>query len=165
MSKSAGSAAAGGALAQSGRSGAAERKRHAEAAGAAVEEGQVEAVEVVVLDDVGIGGLDAGDEAADQVGFGGIAVAAGFEDFGRAGRVADGDEEDAVAVGIEAGGLEVELQAVQMVEGEVAEVVAAGGDEVLLFGREGEDGLLAELAQGRRRGGRGAGRRLRGRRW
>ena len=122
---------------------------HAEAAGAGVEEGEVEAVEVVVLDDVGVGGLNARDEAADEVGFGGRVVAGGFEDFGCAGGVADGDEEDAVAVGIEAGGFEVELEAAEVVEGEVAKVVAAGGDEVLFFGREGEDGLLAELAQGR----------------
>ena len=51
-----------GALAQPRRPDAAERERHAEPARAAIEERQIEAVQVVVLDHVGIGRLHARDE-------------------------------------------------------------------------------------------------------
>jgi hypothetical protein len=111
------------------------------------EEGEVEAVEVVVLDDVGVGGADQGDELAEELGLVGVGVAAGFEGGGQTSVVAHGDEEDAAVGGVEAGGLEVELEAVEVVEGEVAEVVAPGGDEVLLLGSEGEHGSLVELGE------------------
>jgi hypothetical protein len=66
---------------------------------------------------------------------------------GEAAVVAHGDEEDAAVGGVEPGGLEVELHAVEVVEGEVAEVVAPRGDEVLLLGSEGERGSLVELGE------------------
>jgi len=140
-------AAAGRASAEAGRSNAAKGERDAEELGAASKKGEVEAVEVVILDDVRVGGGDAGDKVADEGGFAGVAGSGSFEGGGLAGGVAEGSEEDAVAFRVEAGGFEIELEAVEMVEGEVVEVGAAGGDEVLLFGCESEDGLFAEIAE------------------
>ena len=135
-------AAAAGPLAEPGGTDASEREGDAEEAGAMVEEGEVEALQVVIFDDVGVGGLDFRDEPADQIGFVGA-----FEELGVAVGVSDGDEEDAAIFRREAGSFEVELEAPEMVEGELAEVGASGGDEVLFFGGEGEDRLLAQFAE------------------
>ena len=54
-----------------------------------LDEREIEAVEVVILDDVGIGGLDEGDEARNQIRFGGVASAARFEQFNAARGIAD----------------------------------------------------------------------------
>ena len=143
----AGSPAARAALPQSRRPDPPERERHAEEARAPVEERQVEAVQVVVLDHVRIGGLHPRDQPADQVGLAGIAVAARLEHLGRARRIAHRDHEDAIARGIEPGRLEIELHAAQLVEREIAEVVAPGRDQVLLLRRQREHGVLAQLAQ------------------
>ena len=142
-SSSLGDAAPRGALAQARRPDAAERERHAERARAAVEKRQIEAVQVVVLDDVGIGRLRR-------------ARRAGGSDPPRRRRpspcassisvapvgIAHGDHEDAIARGVEPGRLEIELQAAQLVEGEIAKVRAPGRDEVLLLGRQREHALV-----------------------
>ena len=141
-----GRAPARGAPAQAGRADAAERERHPERAGAGLEERQVEAVQVVVLDDVGIRGADARDQARDEVGLGGRVVAARLEDVDRAGVIAHGGDEDAIARRVEAGGLEIELQAVHGVEREAAEVRPSRDDEVLLLGRQQQHRAIAELA-------------------
>ena len=65
--------------------------------------------------------------------------------------MAHGDEEDAIPAGIEPRGLEVELQPTHRVERQIAKVGAAGGDEVLLLGRQRQHRRLAELAQMRQR--------------
>jgi hypothetical protein len=71
-----------------------------------------------------------------------------LEDVGLSGRVANCNHEDAVARRIEAARLEVELEATQIVEGEISKVRAARGDEVLLVGREEKDFVLVvQLAQ------------------
>jgi hypothetical protein len=141
--------AAGGALTQSGRSGPAECQRHSEAAPTAVQEREVEAVQVVVFDDVRVGRRDPGHQAADQVGFGGIALTAGLQDFGNARRVADRRHEDAIVLRVQPGGLQIELQAMEVIEGEISEVRPSGGHQVLFLGRQRENRLFAEIAEAR----------------
>jgi hypothetical protein len=120
--------AAPGAAAEQARADPPERQRHAEAAGALDEERQVKAVEVVILEDIGICVADRGHQAVQERGLGGVAVAVGLEGGDRAVGGAPGDEEDPIAGRIEAGGLEVELGPGQVGEGQVAEVGAAAGD-------------------------------------
>jgi hypothetical protein len=126
---------------------ASERQRHAEAPGTPRQERQVEAMEVVVLDDVGIRGRDPAHEGADQPRFGGVAVALRLEDVDHPGWIAHRDHEDAIGSRVQTGGLEVELQAVKSLERKVAEVRAPGRDQVLLLGRQHEHALLAEVFQ------------------
>ncbi len=78
--------------------------------------GQVEAVQIVILDDVRIRRLHCCNQPANQVGLGRVARAAGLEHFGGAGRVAHGDHEHAVAGGVESGGFQIELEAMQLIE-------------------------------------------------
>jgi hypothetical protein len=137
-----------GAGAEAGRAGAAERERDAEGARAALEERQVEPVQVVVLDHVRIERLHARGERPDERGLGGVAVAPRLEVLDPAVRTAERGEEDAAEGGVEAGGLEIDLDAAQIVEHEAAEVGPARRGEVLLLGRQHEHvGLeLAEMA-------------------
>ena len=114
----------------------------------AVEERQVEAMQVVVLDHVRIGRLHRRDQPADQVGLGGVALAA----RPRALRVAPAGSRTAIMkmrsrAGVEPGGLEIELQAAQLVEREVAEVRRARSRRGTAPRGQREDVLLAELAQ------------------
>jgi hypothetical protein len=136
-----------GALTEAWRADAAQRERDAETTGAAFEERQVEAVQVVILDHVGIGGGDARDEPANQIGFGGVAGAVRFEQLRCPIGKAHGDEKDPIAPGVEAGGLEIELKAAEAIEWQIAKVGAAGRDEILLFRRQHQHALLPKLAQ------------------
>jgi len=146
-----GETAAGGALTQSRRPDPRQRQRHPEPARAPIDKRQIEAVQVVILDHVRIGRPHVRDQAGDQLRLGRVGVAVRLEQRCRTGRVAHRDHEDAIAFGIEAGGLEIDLHAPKVVEGEVAEVGAAGGHEVLFLGRQREDALFAEVAQVRDR--------------
>ena len=57
-------------------------------------------MQVVVLDHVGIGGGDPGDEAADQISLAGVVGPCGLEDVGRAVRIPHGDQEHAIPPGV-----------------------------------------------------------------
>jgi hypothetical protein len=72
-------AAARGALAQSGRADSPERERNAQATRAAIEEWQVESVEVVILDHVRINRLHARHEPAYQIRFRRVVGAVRFQ--------------------------------------------------------------------------------------
>ena len=134
-------------LAKSRHVEAAERQRDAKDARAPIEEGEVEAVQVVVLDRVGVIGADSLDEPAHEVGLGGIGRPGGLEDLGVAGVIANRDHEDAIARGIETRGLQIELEAPQLVERKVAEVRAPRHDEILLLRREREHAVALELTE------------------
>ena len=113
----------------------------------AIEERQVEAVQVVVLDDVrDRPPATAGDEPRDQVGLGRVAVAVRLEDSAAPVGSRTAIMKMRSRVGIEAGGLEIELHPVQVVEREIAEVGPAGRDQVLLFEGQREHRGLAEVA-------------------
>ncbi len=102
----------GGPLPQSRRAGPAQRQRHREQLGTPGEEGQVESMQIVVLDHVRVTLADERGKPADQVGLGLGALQPAFHDVQRALQsaiVAHGDEKDAVATGMQAGGLQVEL--------------------------------------------------------
>ena len=138
------------------------------------EEGQVEAVQVVVLDHVGVTLADQRAEAADQVGLcGGTSQPAlvHVERRLQPGVILHRDEEDRVTFRVQAGGFEVELEAAQCVEGQVVEVGAPAGDEVLLLRWEEEQRLIVQFAQPRhfashsRRGADSRRIPARGRRW
>jgi hypothetical protein len=126
-----GDAAPGPALAQPGRADPAQRQRHAERAGAGVEERQVEAVQVVVLDHVGVGPPHPRHQRGDERRLVGV-----LQDVDDAVGVTHGDEEDAVARRVEPGGLEVELQPAHVGQLEAAEVGPARRHQVLLLGRQ-----------------------------
>src|SRR5262249_49175148 len=77
---------------QSGSADAAEVERDAKTLGASLEKGKVEAVEVVVLDDVRVGVADHGDELADQRRLAGVVRCRRLEQPRLAGRQSYGDE-------------------------------------------------------------------------
>src|SRR4051812_2165304 len=114
---------------------------------AAVEKGEIEAVQVVILDDVRIGRLHHLRKTPNELGLRGGRVVARLEHLRRARRFAHGDHEDAVASRIESCGLEIELHAAQRSEWQISEVRASRRDEVLLLGREGENMLMSERVQ------------------
>jgi len=91
-----------------------------------LEERKVEAVQVVLLDHVGVGVGDRQGEAPDQVRLRGPALAAGLDRPHAPVGVAHGDEEDPVAGRVEPRRLEVELHPLQPIEREVAEVAPPG---------------------------------------
>jgi hypothetical protein len=115
--------------------GAPERQRHAQALGARHQERQVEAVQVVVLDHVGIVRGDPRHHPAQQGRLRAVIVARRLEQLHLTGGRTHRNQEDAIDRRIEPGGLEVQLEAAQVVEGEVAEVRASGRHQVLLVGR------------------------------
>ena len=116
----------------------AQRDGDAEHARAPVEEREVEPVQVVVLDHIGVRIAHARHQRPDEVRFGRVALVPGFEDFRLAGVVADRDHENPVPPRIETRRLQVELQAMDLIERQVLEIGATGGDQVLLFRCEGE---------------------------
>ena len=87
------------------------------------------------------------DQPPDQLRFAGVVLGAAPRAVRRASRIAHRNHEDAIDGGVEPGRLEIELQAVQLVERQVAKVGAAGRDEVLLLGRQHERAILAEFAE------------------
>ncbi len=112
-----------------------EGERHAERRRPCGEEGQVEAEEVVVLDDVGIARADEGAEIGDEGGL--VGDGGGLQEHLQATAVAHRHEEDAPLRGRERGRLQVDLQPVQIVVGQAAEVEAASRHQVLLDGTDG----------------------------
>ena len=88
----------------------------AKSPGAALEKGQIEAVQVVILDHVGIGLANDGHQLADERRFARVVRRRRFEQPRLARRETHGHEKDAIACRIEAGRLEVELQAAKTVE-------------------------------------------------
>src|SRR5207237_1304036 len=107
-----------------------ERERDAEELGPAREEGEIEAEEVVVLEDVGIALPDQRAELLDQAALlGGLAGLAGE---GEAPAVAHRGKEDPLLVGIEPRRLEIDLHPVEIVVVEAAEIHPPGGHQVLL---------------------------------
>ena len=88
---------------------ASEVEPNAETARALLEEGEVEPVQVVILDDVGVFVVNQRDQTANEVGFAFVALARDLEGVAGAGRPTHRDHEDAVAAGVEARRLEVEL--------------------------------------------------------
>ena len=110
-------------------------------------EGKVEAVEVVVFNHVGIERLDTRAQLRQEGRLGEVIHdAGGLQNLRRSVGSPEGDEENPVDVGIEPGGLEIELHPPQVVEGEPAEVGTPRAHRVLLLRREREHGLRAELA-------------------
>ena len=101
---------------QPGRPDPGEGERHAEPARPSIQERQIEAVQVVVLDHVRIGGPDARDQPRQERGLGGVTLAGRLEHVGHARGVADRDHEDAIPLGIEPGRLEIDLHPVELVE-------------------------------------------------
>lgn len=99
-----------------------------------IEEGEIEAVQVVVFQHVRISRANVRGEPADEIGFARVVVGVGFEHERIAHGVPDRDHEDPVVPCVEAGGFEIELETVELVEWEIAKVGTAGSDEVLLFG-------------------------------
>jgi hypothetical protein len=104
-------------------------------------------VQVVILDDVRIGRLHHGNQAANQIRFRRIVVAVGLEQIDAAAPIAHRDQEDAIARGVETSGLEIDLHPVQVVEGELAKVSASARDQILLVRRQRQHVLLAQFAQ------------------
>src|SRR5205807_3552741 len=100
---------------------------HAVLARTRYQEGEVEAHDVVVLDDVGVALDDEAHQLGDELALGGA-----VEDARAAVVVAHGDHEDRTALGREIGRLQVDLHAAHVVVGKVLEVGAAAPDEVLL---------------------------------
>jgi hypothetical protein len=139
--------APGGALAQPQPRHAPQRERHAQPARPLREEGEVEAVQVVVLDDVRVRrGYDL-HQPPDQPRLARVAVALRLQQIDLAARPAHGDEEDAIAAGIEPGRLQVELEPPELVKDEAAKVRPPRRYQVLLLRREGEHGSGAQRAQ------------------
>jgi hypothetical protein len=103
-------------------------------------------VQVVVLDHVRIGGPDPAAQTAQEIRLRRVAAARRLEDVDRAGGPAQRDQEDAIDLGIEAGGLEIQLRAAKIVEAQPAEVGAPGRDQVLFLGRQRQHRALAQLA-------------------
>jgi hypothetical protein len=121
-------------------------ERDAEDLRAAHYERHVEAVQIVILDHVRIDRADARQEPANEIRLTAPGVGFCHERLDRARRVAQRDHENAIALGIEPGRLEIELRAREIIETEPAKIGAPGSDEVLLFRREREDARLVELA-------------------
>ena len=134
-------------LQESRGTGPPERERYPESARAYVEKGEVEAVQVVILDDVRIYLRDPCHETGDEVGFRCVVVASNFDDLGCTCRVAHRDHENAMLLGVEPGGLEIELHAVELIEGEIAKVRSPRCHQVLLLRRKHQCALLSQFAQ------------------
>ena len=81
-----------------------------------MEKGKIEAVQIVILDDVRISSAYSFREGANELRFGGVAASGCLEHFRRAGGITDGDHEDLVDLRVEPRRLEVELQPAQLVE-------------------------------------------------
>lgn len=132
----------------------AQRQGNTECPGTSVEEGKIEAVQVVVFDHVRIGDAHALQELAIETRLRRITRAACLEYFGLAGVIPDRDHEYSIAPRIETRRFQIELQTVQLVELKPLEIGATRRDEILLFGREREHGprlrslQLVELADG-----------------
>jgi hypothetical protein len=62
-------------------------------------------------------------------------------------RIAHGREEDSIVLGVEPRRLQIELQAAQVVELQVAKVGATAGDQILLLGRQHEHVFTRQVAQ------------------
>ena len=93
-----------------------QRQRDPKDPGPAIEKRQIEAVKVVVLDDVGIGSANHRGQPGNQLGLSGVAGATGFEHLGGTVRVPDGDHEDPMAASVESLGLQIELEPAELVE-------------------------------------------------
>src|SRR5688500_15952897 len=110
------------------------------------QERQVEAVQIVIFDHVGVERGDPFEEAPDERRFVFGAIARSFEAFRVAVRAAQGDEEDSIDAGIESCRLEIELGAPQIVEGESVKVGAPALDQILRFRWKHESRGVAALA-------------------
>ena len=122
--------------------GAAEGQAHAVPARTRRQEGEVEAHDVVVLDDVGVALDDDAHQLGDE-----LALGSAVEEALEAVIVAQGGHKDRAALGREIGRLQVDLHAAHVVVGKALEVGAAAPDEVLLDLGADVD-LAAHLAQG-----------------
>src|SRR2546422_4035611 len=76
-------------------------------------------MQVVVLDHIGIGCGHGSDQPPDQVRLRRIAGASGLEHLLESRWMAHGNQEDPASFRVEPGGLEIELHAVQLIEGQV----------------------------------------------
>ncbi len=135
---------------QPGRTSAAERQRHLQRLSAPGQKWKVEAMQVVVLDHVGIHAADQCDQAADQVRFGDRPVQTALgavEDAREAATVTHGHQKDLVVRRVESRRLQIELQAVHVRVGQAAKVGPARSDEILLFGGKLQRAILAQLPQ------------------
>ena len=121
-------------------------QRDAERASAPLEKRNVESVQVVILDHVRIRLRYHGDQPTDQVGLGRIAGPVHLEHLQGTSGIASRNHEDAIVPRIESGGLQIELQPMELVEREIAEVGAPCRHEILLLGSEQEDVGLSEVA-------------------
>src|SRR5262245_15024920 len=99
-----------GSLTQLRLTGAPKRERDTKPPRTSLEKWQIEAVQVVVLDDIRIRRLNRRYESSDQLRFARVAAIAGLEEFRVACRVADRNHEHAITTGVEARRLEIELQ-------------------------------------------------------
>src|SRR5262249_24548000 len=126
-----------------------ELQRNPQQLRASLEERQIEAVQVVVLEDVRIELHDAPHETPDQIRLRRVVVRGDLQGLRVARGGAQRDQEDAIEFGIEPRGFEVELGAPQVVESETLEVRSSRRAEVLILRRQRHHGLrkVAEAAQ------------------
>src|SRR5439155_6797772 len=110
----------------SGRRDPAKGKGHAHLARPTLEEREIESVKIVILDDIGIGTLNRGDEPPNEIRLAGVSVSRDLQRVCLARGQAHGDHEDTVPLGIEARRLQIELEAAKLIECEIFEVRAAG---------------------------------------
>jgi hypothetical protein len=99
-------------------------------------------VQIVILDHVRIQRPNALDEPSDQIRF-----RRTIEHFGDTRVIANRHHEDPVMVGVEAGRLEVELEAVNVIERQSVKVRSPREHQVLLVGRQREHRLRFQLGQ------------------
>jgi len=109
---------------------AAQRQRHPQRRRPRLEERQVEAHQVVVLDHVGVARPDGVAEVRDQAAL--VARVGRLDRRRQAAAVAQRDEEDPTLRRIERRGLEIELEPVQVAVGQAPEVDPPGLHQVLL---------------------------------
>ncbi len=95
----------------------------------------------------GIGRFHNRHKTSNQVGLAVVPVIARLQQFRPTQMVAHRNHEDAIAFGVEPRGLQIELHAMQAIEKEVAEISSPGRHQVLLLRRQGQYGVLAQIAQ------------------
>jgi len=137
----------GGPAAKGCRLRATHRQGHAQERCSTHQKGEIESMQVVILDNVGIDRAKAGQEVANEIRFVFIGWPGDRECLGAALRIAQRHEKDAIAARVEPGGLEIELRSREIVETETAKVCPTRCDEVLLFRRQCQDRCFAELAK------------------
>ncbi len=126
---------------------ASEQQRDPQASRALNQKRQIETVQVVIFDHIGVELADPRAQPHQELGFCVVALASHFHRLLLAVRAAHSHQEDSGTFRVQTGRFQIELQALNGVERQLFEISATGCQQVLFLGRQRQHCLRAQLAQ------------------